>query len=77
MGRMKKGNHLDPELFDEFVRSKVYLEYARTYLAPEQIDRVDEAALLAIVPDPFELPERSLREQRWADFLPQYRELLS
>ena len=27
MGKMKENNHLDPDLFDIFVSSKVYLEY--------------------------------------------------
>jgi HD-GYP domain-containing protein (c-di-GMP phosphodiesterase class II) len=77
MGFMKKGNHLDPELFDEFVRSKVYLQYAHKHLAEQQIDAVDEAALLAMAPDSFELPARDVRELRWRDFLPEYKRLLS
>ena len=28
LGRMKEDNHVDPELFDVFVREKVYLDYA-------------------------------------------------
>ncbi|MCF6440791.1 HD domain-containing protein [Pseudoalteromonas luteoviolacea] len=41
MGKMKLGDHIDPDLFDVFVSSGVYLEYARQYLKPEQIDEVD------------------------------------
>ncbi|MGZ8218026.1 GAF and HD-GYP domain-containing protein [Methylomagnum sp.] len=47
MARMKRDGHIDPDLFDIFVREKVYLEYAKKYLDPAQIDSVDEAALLA------------------------------
>jgi hypothetical protein len=33
--------HIDPDLFDVFIREEVYLEYAQQFLAPEQIDNVD------------------------------------
>jgi hypothetical protein len=42
---MKLDNHIDPDLFDVFVREKVYLAYARAHLKPEQIDEVDESAI--------------------------------
>ena len=45
LGRMKLDNHIDPDLFDVFVREKVYLDYARAHLKPEQIDSVDESAI--------------------------------
>jgi HD-GYP domain-containing protein (c-di-GMP phosphodiesterase class II) len=45
LGRMKEGGHVDPDLFDIFVRDKVYLRYAREFLDPEQIDDVDESAI--------------------------------
>ena len=38
---MKLDGHIDPDLFDVFVREKVYLEYAEQFLDPEQIDEVD------------------------------------
>ncbi|MDH4235340.1 MAG: HD domain-containing protein, partial [Gallionella sp.] len=41
LGKFKLGGHIDPDLFDVFVREKVYLEYARKFLAPEKIDDVD------------------------------------
>ncbi len=44
MGFMRKDQHVDPELFELFLTSGVYLEYARRFLAPEQIDAVDVAA---------------------------------
>ena len=45
LGRMKLDNHIDPDLFDVFVREKVYLDYAKAHLKPEQIDVVDEASI--------------------------------
>ena len=45
LGRMKEGGHIDPDLFDIFVREKVYLHYAREFLDPEQIDAVDESRI--------------------------------
>ena len=41
LGKFKLGGHIDPDLFDVFMREKVYLDYARQFLAPEQIDDVD------------------------------------
>ncbi len=76
MGRMKQSNHLDPELFDLFVRSGVYREYAERYMNPEQLDSVDEAALLAIEPAPFEPPPEAVRAERWKTFLPKYQRLV-
>lgn len=76
MGRMKQHNHLDPELFDLFVRSGVYRQYAERYMEPDQVDEVDEAALLAIRPEPFDAPPESVRAERWNGFLPQYQRLV-
>ncbi|MEW6561819.1 MAG: HD domain-containing phosphohydrolase [Pseudomonadota bacterium] len=41
LGKFKLNGHVDPDLFDIFVRQGVYLEYARRFLSPEQIDEVD------------------------------------
>jgi HD-GYP domain-containing protein (c-di-GMP phosphodiesterase class II) len=41
LGKLKLGGHIDPDLFDVFIREKVYLDYAKQFLAPEQIDEVD------------------------------------
>jgi hypothetical protein len=41
MHRMKRERHVDPELFDLFLTSGVYLRYAERFLRPEQIDAVD------------------------------------
>ena len=40
MGFMKKDAHIDAELFELFLTSGVYLEYAKRYLKPEQLDEV-------------------------------------
>ena len=45
LGKMKLGGHIDPDLFDIFVRDKVYMRYAQEFLDPEQIDTVDESAI--------------------------------
>lgn len=38
MGRMKDEGHIDPDLFDIFVKHQIYMDYAKRYLKPEQID---------------------------------------
>jgi HD-GYP domain-containing protein (c-di-GMP phosphodiesterase class II) len=45
LGKFKENGHIDPDLFDVFVREKVYLEYAHRFLAPEQINEVDESKI--------------------------------
>jgi HD-GYP domain-containing protein (c-di-GMP phosphodiesterase class II) len=45
LGRMKLNQHVDPDLFDVFVRRKVYRRYAELFLDPEQIDEVDESRI--------------------------------
>jgi HD-GYP domain-containing protein (c-di-GMP phosphodiesterase class II) len=42
MSYMKKEHHIDPDLFDIFVKQKVYLKYAEEFLDPEQIDNINE-----------------------------------
>ena len=46
LGKMKMGQHIDPDLFDIFIHSKVYLQYAQQHLTPQQID----------IHDPSEIP---------------------
>jgi HD-GYP domain-containing protein (c-di-GMP phosphodiesterase class II) len=50
LGKFKEGGHVDPDLFDVFVRRKVYLRYAEQFLDPEQIDEVDETKIPGYVP---------------------------
>ena len=45
LGKFCLGGHIDPDLFDIFVRDKVYLEYAETFLDGNQIDSVDETKI--------------------------------
>nr|WP_314859558.1 HD domain-containing phosphohydrolase [uncultured Undibacterium sp.] len=47
MSFMKKDLHIDAELFDLFLSSGVYLNYARQYMRPEQIDDVDLSLYLS------------------------------
>ncbi len=46
MSFMKKDEHIDAEIFELFLRSGIYEEYAKHYLKPEQIDEVDIEAYL-------------------------------
>ena len=45
MANFRKGGHIDPDLFDVFVKGKVYLKYAQQFLDVAQIDQVDEGVL--------------------------------
>jgi HD-GYP domain-containing protein (c-di-GMP phosphodiesterase class II) len=45
MANFKKNGHIDPDLFNVFVKEKVYLKYAQQFLDPQQIDEVDAATL--------------------------------
>lgn len=41
MKGMKNTGHIDPDLYRVFINSKVYLEYAKQYMKPEQIDDIN------------------------------------
>lgn len=41
LGHLSLTGHIDPDLFDIFVRERVYDRYAREHLRPDQIDEVD------------------------------------
>jgi len=45
LGQMRLGGHIDPELFDIFVRSRVYERYAKEFMDPTQIVEVDVAKI--------------------------------
>ena len=45
LGKMKVNHHIDPDLFDIFIRDRIYLKYAELFLEPEQIDDVDHAMI--------------------------------
>jgi HD-GYP domain-containing protein (c-di-GMP phosphodiesterase class II) len=50
LGDMRLRGHVDPDLFDVFVRRKIYHRYAEMFLDREQIDQVDEAKIPGYVP---------------------------
>jgi HD-GYP domain-containing protein (c-di-GMP phosphodiesterase class II) len=57
LGKFKLGGHIDPDLFDVFVREKVYLTYAQTksptgkpFMDPEQVDDVDVSKIPGFTP---------------------------
>jgi HD-GYP domain-containing protein (c-di-GMP phosphodiesterase class II) len=43
LGQMKRSGHVDPDLFDIFLRERVWLSYARKFLDPAQIGEMDPA----------------------------------
>ncbi len=45
MGHMANEGHVDRDLFRLFVEQRVYLDYARSMLDPEQVDAVDVARI--------------------------------
>jgi len=45
LGKFKEGGHIDPDLFDVFIRQKVYQRYAEQFLDANQNDRVDEGKI--------------------------------
>jgi HD-GYP domain-containing protein (c-di-GMP phosphodiesterase class II) len=50
LGRFKLNGHVDPDLFDVFVRKRVYRQYAEMFLDAEQIDEIDESAIPGYTP---------------------------
>ena len=50
LGKFKLNGHIDPDLFDVFVREKVYLQYAQQFLSPEQIDSVNDKLIPGYTP---------------------------
>jgi HD-GYP domain-containing protein (c-di-GMP phosphodiesterase class II) len=50
LGKRNLNGHIDPDLFDVFVRRKVYLKYALKFLDPEQIDEVEESKIPGYAP---------------------------
>ena len=47
LAKFKDNGHIDPDLFEVFIKEKVYLDYARQFMSAEQIDAVDDAVILA------------------------------
>jgi HD-GYP domain-containing protein (c-di-GMP phosphodiesterase class II) len=59
LGRMKINHHIDPDLFDVFIRQRVYLRYAARFLEPKQIDHVD----VRKIPGYEVMPEEDLEQK--------------
>lgn len=53
LGKMTQEGHIDPDLYDLFLREKIHLRYAARYLEPEQIDEelLPEAARFMVAGD--------------------------
>ena len=45
MSFLRNENRIDPDIFDVFIKNRVYLDYATEFLDPEQIDRIDESMI--------------------------------
>jgi HD-GYP domain-containing protein (c-di-GMP phosphodiesterase class II) len=45
LGNFAVNGHIDPDLFDIFIRSKIYLEFAHKNMDARQIDQIDEAQI--------------------------------
>jgi hypothetical protein len=50
LGKFRLNGHIDPDLFDIFVRLKVYQRYADEYMSKDQIDVVDVSKIPGFVP---------------------------
>lgn len=50
MGQMNEKQHFDPDLFDVFIRQRVYERYAERYMQPFQLDAVDETSIPGYTP---------------------------
>ncbi|TAK51622.1 MAG: GAF domain-containing protein [Betaproteobacteria bacterium] len=45
LGKFRLNGHIDPDLFEIFVRKKVYQRYADEYMSKDQVDVVDESKI--------------------------------
>ncbi len=52
LGKMKLGQHVDPDLFDVFIWDRVYEDYAKQFLNAEQIDTIDFEKIPGYNPPP-------------------------
>jgi HD-GYP domain-containing protein (c-di-GMP phosphodiesterase class II) len=51
LGLMMQDNHIDADLFEIFLRERVYMRYAKRFLPPQQIDRIDWAKIPGLSPE--------------------------
>lgn len=45
LGFMKQDGHIDPDIFDVFIKEKVYMRYAEEFLSESLIDDIDESKI--------------------------------
>lgn len=45
LGNMKLEGHIDPDIFDIFIKERVYMQYAKNFIPNNQIDNVDLTSL--------------------------------
>ncbi len=50
LGNFRMNGHIDPELFDIFIRDKIYLTFAKKNMAENQIDEIDESKIPGYIP---------------------------
>jgi len=50
LGNFSLNGHIDPDLFDIFIRSKIYLHFAHKNMDERQIDAIDEARIPGYTP---------------------------
>jgi len=50
LGHFALNGHIDPDLFDIFIRNKIYLAFARKNMDDKQIDHIDEAQIPGYTP---------------------------
>ena len=49
LSKFAQNGHIDPDLFEIFIRERIYEKYANEFLDPKQIDEVDAQAALASI----------------------------
>ncbi|HEY5801396.1 MAG TPA: phosphohydrolase, partial [Burkholderiaceae bacterium] len=50
LGNFSLNGHIDPAIFDAFIRFKVYRRFADRFMDPRQIDEIDESMIPGYTP---------------------------
>jgi hypothetical protein len=50
LGNFSLNGHIDPDLFDIFIRNKIYMEFAHKNMDEKQIDAIDESKIPGYTP---------------------------
>jgi hypothetical protein len=45
MGLMSEDDHIDPDIFEIFIKQQVYMDYAEEFLDPALVDEIDETLI--------------------------------